>query len=502
MKKLATLLACSSMMLLQAQTNLFTENFNSGGGTFTLNTSDMSSTTSSVLNTFVVNNVYAGGTGSLDCLGFPFGFTIPNSPSQPLGIVGSPNSGYLHLLSVDAMMDGINNACFRPADGLCAFDENYFFKMNTDVNSTGFDTVKATFWWMGNGANTNYAELYYSTDGGTAWTMVTTPISQYYNQPNWTFQSVAIPAFIGHATLRFGFRFVNATASSAADPGFSIDDFRITGVTNGGGPTISTGAISGAPFCAGANVVVPYTISGSFTAGNQFTAQLSDGTGSFASPVNIGSVTSTSAGNIACLIPAGTATGTGYLIRVVSSTPSVIGSNSAAFTINALPNATAGNTGPYCAGNTIVLSSSGGSDYDWVGPNAYVVTNTQNPTITSSTLAMGGVYTVTVTQNGCSSTATTNVSVVDCSGIENEELNQTKVYPNPASDNFTISIHDNMLNECMVTMVNMVGETVYAARPSQKNIVLNAESLGLRSGIYLINISYMNSNKVIKLVIR
>ena len=57
--------------------------------------------------------------------------------------------------------------------------------------------------------------------------------------------------------------------------------------------TISTGVIAGSPFCVGASVSVPFTITGTFTAGNVFTAQLSDASGSFASPVAIGTLTST-----------------------------------------------------------------------------------------------------------------------------------------------------------------------------------------------------------------
>lgn len=90
--------------------------------------------------------------------------------------------------------------------------------------------------------------------------------------------------------------------------------------------TITTGSISPLSYCPGEAVSVPYSITGTFTAGNVFTAQLSDASGSFASPVSIGSVTSTSGGTISATLP-GYANGTGYRIRVVSSTPAVTGSN-------------------------------------------------------------------------------------------------------------------------------------------------------------------------------
>ena len=109
--------------------------------------------------------------------------------------------------------------------------------------------------------------------------------------------------------------------------------------------TITTGTISGSPFCAGASVVVPFTITGSFISGNVFTAQLSDATGSFALPVDIG--TTTVAGNITATIPVTALSGTAYRIRVVSSTPPVAGTdNGLDLTIIAAPVVTISPDGP------------------------------------------------------------------------------------------------------------------------------------------------------------
>ncbi len=71
--------------------------------------------------------------------------------------------------------------------------------------------------------------------------------------------------------------------------------------------------------CQSEIFTLAYTVPCTFPAGNVFTAQLSNASGSFASPVAIGSVTATGGGNITCTIPAGTPAGTGYLIEVVSS---------------------------------------------------------------------------------------------------------------------------------------------------------------------------------------
>lgn len=92
---------------------------------------------------------------------------------------------------------------------------------------------------------------------------------------------------------------------------------------------LSTGTIA-ASLCAGTAVSVPYTKVGTFNTANIFTAQLSNATGSFDSPVNIGNITSANSGSIAATIPAGTVAGTGYRIRVVSSNPIITGSNNGA----------------------------------------------------------------------------------------------------------------------------------------------------------------------------
>ena len=92
---------------------------------------------------------------------------------------------------------------------------------------------------------------------------------------------------------------------------------------------LATSKINRSFFCAGDTVSVPYIITGNqtFASGNVFTAQLSDSSGSFASPASIGTLTSTSAGTIAATIPS-SALGYHYQIRVVGSNPAIIGASS------------------------------------------------------------------------------------------------------------------------------------------------------------------------------
>ncbi|MBK7132278.1 MAG: hypothetical protein IPH69_05450 [Bacteroidales bacterium] len=79
--------------------------------------------------------------------------------------------------------------------------------------------------------------------------------------------------------------------------------------------------------------------------------------------------------------------------------------------VNSLPTATSGSNSPVCAGQTINLSSSGGSSYSWSGPNNYA-SSSQYPSIPNASTANTGTYTVIVTNSsGCSAISNTYVTV-------------------------------------------------------------------------------------------
>ncbi|MCC5613217.1 hypothetical protein LC612_42700, partial [Nostoc sp. CHAB 5834] len=81
-------------------------------------------------------------------------------------------------------------------------------------------------------------------------------------------------------------------------------------------------------------------------------------------------------------------------------------------TVNPLPIATASaSPNPVCAGSSFTLTSSGGSSYNWAGPDGFTST-LDSPTRTGATPAMAGTYSVTVTSAaGCTAVATTDVIV-------------------------------------------------------------------------------------------
>lgn len=103
-----------------------------------------------------------------------------------------------------------------------------------------------------------------------------------------------------------------------------------------------------------------------------------------------------------------------------SLTVTVGGCSSAAgsvtVTVNPSPSAPGASTNsPVCSGNTIQLNAStvANATYAWTGPNGFTST-TQNPTITGSTTANTGSYSVVaIGTNGCSSTASSASVIVN-----------------------------------------------------------------------------------------
>lgn len=179
-----------------------------------------------------------------------------------------------------------------------------------------------------------------STDGFTANLDAIKIITDNTSTQSFTFTftqtAITVPT-----TYRF-YMFAEATTGSGGIGDGAGNDIVVNGTTSCATPnTITTTTVATPPFnveCATpltATGTVNFTSSGTFTAGNIYTAELSDASGSFASPTSVGTLTSTAnSGAISITIPSGTPTGTGYQIRVVSDNPATTGSTSSAFTIN------------------------------------------------------------------------------------------------------------------------------------------------------------------------
>jgi hypothetical protein len=114
-------------------------------------------------------------------------------------------------------------------------------------------------------------------------------------------------------------------------------------------------------------------------------------------------------GTIFILPPTPTSDTTYYVKETLDGCQSLLTPVTATF--YASPIVTIASNSPICEGQTIDLNSSGGLQYTWAGPASFV-SSLQNPSISNSTLAMAGTYSVSATDvNGCTVTSTTDVTI-------------------------------------------------------------------------------------------
>ena len=253
-----------------------------------------------------------------------------------------------------------------------------------------------------------------------------------------------------------------------------------------------------ASYCPGSVDTITYSITGTFNSGNVFTVQLSDSTGSFVNDTSIGSVTSTTGGQIIITIPANTPTGSNYLIRVVSSNPSAssffngCGSyfvnnvylNNFYVTIggSGLTPSIFASTDTICSGGAVTLKVSGGTgSYTWnngASGDSIVV----RPTIDST-------YVVTTGTGACSGSAFVNITVNQANPLPSSTQNVCAgsgvVLTVPASGSNYVWTPDSTLN-------TYTGDTVIAS-PNSGIIytVTGLDSLGCQvTGYDTINIIF------------
>ena len=145
--------------------------------------------------------------------------------------------------------------------------------------------------------------------------------------------------------------------------------------------TIVTASLPKATYCPSDTLSIAFASTGTFTAGNRFTAQLSDASGSFSNPYTIGYVDATAANKILGTLPSTLSAGAGYKIRVIASAPSTTGTASTAFQIQNAPSVPTSLTGKreVCAGDAAVpysvQSVTGASRYRWHFNAATLVTS-------------------------------------------------------------------------------------------------------------------------------
>ncbi len=224
---------------------------------------------------------------------------------------------------------------------------------------------------------------------------------------------------------------VLAINNNSVSPAQTVYGPTAIGVTTSSN-SITTGVVS-TTVCAGSTLSVPftYTPAANFTNGTStFTAQLSDASGSFASPTTIGTVAADASGSqaITGTIAGTTTPGAGYLVRVVSDVPAVTGSSNASNitisnTTTSIAPATAQNITSGTNGNTLTVTEAGNAtgrvwQYATTSGGPYTtITGQTGTSYTPNFVAPNTYYVVATTTYGapCSTTQTSNEVTVNVS---------------------------------------------------------------------------------------
>lgn len=158
--------------------------------------------------------------------------------------------------------------------------------------------------------------------------------------------------------------------------------------------------------CRGDSLTMQYGVTDTFNSGNIFTVQLSDGSGSFATPITLGSKTAQVGGAMKYGIPPTTPDGIGYRIRVIASSPADTSiSDGKDIRVAAYPLPAASADSPVCAGTTLHLNGAdmlglAATQLTWKFPNGSTVPFA-NYDISNVSYADSGYYVLTADNWGC-----------------------------------------------------------------------------------------------------
>ncbi len=290
----------------------------------------------------------------------------------------------------------------------------------------------------------------------------------------------------------------------------------------------SNPTVSQVPACAGASVKVSFTIGNTcpFPNGNTFSAQLSDASGSFANPQNLGPVT---AGLTPVGIPQTTPTGGGYRIRIVASADpnALVSSATAAFTVNqpsftSTPTVSLDNKCPgeavklsftvgcaFFPGNTFKAELSDATGNFGAPVNLGNVSVGLSNVLIPANLLSGTGYKIRVVSNNpvLTSTASANFKVKNCGNgreIAPEETGlRVVVSPNPATDGrLRIQISGAENQRLNVEFFNGTGlplrrQTLERAGETE---VLDWDIANQPAGLYLLRVSGAKEAKTLKVL--
>jgi hypothetical protein len=348
--------------------------------------------------------------------GFGKGKSIPVSPAADL-------SGISVVADVSAVSEGFHRiyARFKDANGFWGLTNTRTF-YKTKVK----EAVAAR-------PNIVQVEYYIDADPGFGKGKAVA-ITEAVDLTNLLFEVDMTDVAIGNHRIYVRAKDANGAWSLTSSGAFKVE--------HPSGFYITIGSITGT-ICAGGAVSIPFTVNAPFSASNVFKAQLSNSSGSFASPVTIGTLAGNQSGTIQATIPAYTAAATGYRVRIIATAPEdTSAANGTALTVNRVPNkfSVTGDTIACFGPKTYTLSNpeSGSDKYVWLLSGGGTLT--ANGTSASVNWTDAGEHTITVKYTGiCAGDDSVKLLAVD---VVNTPLTGTfeRMLPEDGNPNLSLPL--------------------------------------------------------------
>ncbi|MEX1190050.1 MAG: fibronectin type III domain-containing protein [Bacteroidia bacterium] len=243
-------------------------------------------------------------------------------------------------------------------------------------------------------------------------------------------------------------------------------------------------------YCQSDELIVSYSISGSYEASNIFTVQISDSNGDFNNSTSLGTFLEVESDLFEVLIPANLS-GTAFKVRIISSNPEFIGGASNTFEINEVPE---------LIGSLDALACSQSDSYE-LAEILPAGGNYSGNTVSGSTFfpnqVGAGLYTIVYTYtdaNSCTSSISGEISVEECTSIMS-----TNQKPLLLQTQNSLQITFDMEQANHVQIFNLQGKCVSEMSFNTHHVLIPTNELS--AGLYILtweNIKSKGSMKWIK----
>ncbi|MFO0356437.1 MAG: T9SS type A sorting domain-containing protein [Sphingobacteriaceae bacterium] len=174
---------------------------------------------------------------------------------------------------------------------------------------------------------------------------------------------------------------------------------------------------------------------------------------------------------------------------ITGSNGSCSTSKSATIIVNQTPTVNVSlSSSTLCSGQSATAIASGATSYTWVPGNLTGATQVLSPSATQ-------VYTISGSNGNCSSSSIKSLTVLICTGIDENSNNAllVNVFPNPFTDELTIEVNE----PSQITLSNALGQVVKTVNVSGKTILNTKE---LPKALYNLSIKTQSGSRNIKLI--